>query len=103
VPKSDRGMDTRQINDHLGITAVLNRYARADYSSADGAVGGREEVADWLSAAFTHLPMSQHYITNIEITLLTGDSAHVRAMFHCMLREENAWFVNRPATAGAGG
>src|ERR1700712_3178242 len=92
-------MDIQQISDHLEITALLHRYARAvdtkdwalwrsvftedahvDYSSAGCPAGGRDEVADWLSGAFTHLPMSQHYITNIEISPLTSDSAQVRAM-----------------------
>jgi 3-phenylpropionate/cinnamic acid dioxygenase small subunit len=94
-------MDIRQISDHLEITALLYRYARAvdtkdwelwrsvftedalvDYSSAGCPAGGRDEVADWLSAAFTQLPMSQHYVTNVEITPLTSDSAQVRAMFY---------------------
>jgi 3-phenylpropionate/cinnamic acid dioxygenase small subunit len=94
-------MDIQQISDQLEITALLHRYARAvdtkdwtlwrsvftadahvDYSSSGCPAGGRDEVADWLSEAFTHLPMSQHYLTNIEITPSASDVATVRAMFY---------------------
>jgi 3-phenylpropionate/cinnamic acid dioxygenase small subunit len=94
-------MDIQQISDHLEITALLHRYARAvdtkdwelyrsvftadahvDYSSAGCPAGTRDDVADWLSQAFAQLPMSQHYVTNIEITPISGDAAQVRAMFY---------------------
>jgi SnoaL-like domain len=138
-------VDIQRISDELEIAALLHKYARGvdtkdwelwrsvftddaqiDYSSANGIVGTRDDVADWLSRSFTAIPMSQHYITNIEAEV-TGDTATVRAMFynpmqlpgmaemsycggyyhHEMLRtpdgwrsrhlrEENAWFVNRP-------
>jgi hypothetical protein len=134
--------------DELAIAALLYRYARAvdtkdwelyrsvftddayiDYSSAGAAAGSRDEVADWLSQGFTAIPMSMHYITNIE-TEIDGDTAKVRAVFYnpmhlpgmaelsyCggyyhhelvrtpdgwrsrHLREENVWFANAPATA----
>ena len=139
-------MDIQQISDEREITALLNRYARAvdtkdwalyrsvftddahiDYSSAGAIAGTRDEVADWLSQGFAAIPMSMHYITNIE-SQVDGDIAHVRAMFYnpmqlpgmselsyCggyhhhelmrtpdgwrsrNLREENVWFVNAPA------
>ena len=143
-------MDTRRISDELEIQALLHRYARAvdtkdwelyrsvftedahiDYSSAGAMAGTRDEVTAALSEAFAVLPMSMHYITNIE-TEIAGDRARVRAMFYnpmhlpgmselsyCggyyhhellrtphgwrsrNLREENVWFVNSPRTAPA--
>jgi len=91
VPEADRSE----------IAALLYRYARAvdskdwelyrsvftvdamiDYSSAGAICGTREEVADWLSAGFAAIPMSMHYVTNIEILSYTSDSATVRAMFY---------------------
>jgi hypothetical protein len=134
--------------DELQIAALLYRYARAvdtkdtelyrsvftddayiDYSSAGVIAGSRDEVADWLRQAFTAIPMSMHYITNIE-SEIDGDTAKVLAMFYnpmqlpgttelsCCggyyhhelvrtpdgwrsrhLREENVWFVNSPAGA----
>jgi len=94
-------MDVQQIADQLEITALLNTYARAvdakdwatyrsvftddahvDYSSAGAITGGRDEVADWLAKGFGAIPMSMHYITNIEILENTGDTATVRAMFY---------------------
>jgi hypothetical protein len=141
-------MDVQRVSDELEIAALLNRYARAvdtkdwalyrsvftddahiDYSSAGAAAGSRDEVADWLSQGFAAIPMSMHYVTNIESDI-TGDTARVRAMFYnpmqlpgmselsyCGgyyhhelvrtpdgwrsrdLREENVWFVNAPASA----
>jgi 3-phenylpropionate/cinnamic acid dioxygenase small subunit len=83
------------------ITALLYTYARAvdskdwelyrsvfsddayiDYSSAGAMAGTRDEVADWLSQAFGTIPMSMHYITNIELLESDGDTARVRAMFY---------------------
>jgi hypothetical protein len=134
--------------DELQFAALLYRYARAvdtkdtelyrsvftddayiDYSSAGVIAGSRDEVADWLRQAFIAIPMSMHYITNIE-SEIDGDTAKVRAMFYnpmqlpgttelsCCggyyhhelvrtpdgwrsrhLREENVWFVNSPAGA----
>jgi hypothetical protein len=134
--------------DEVAIAALLYRYARAvdtkdwelyrsvftddayiDYSSAGAAAGSRDEVADWLSQGFAAIPMSMHYITNIECDI-DGETARVRAMFYnpmqlpgmselsyCggyyhhelvrtpdgwrsrHLREENVWFVNSPAAA----
>jgi SnoaL-like domain len=137
-------MNIQRISDELDITALLNRYARAvdtkdwtlyrsvftddahiDYSSAGAIAGTRDEVAGWLAEGFATIPMSLHYITNIE-SRIDGDAAQVRAMFYnpmqlpgmtelsCCggyyhhelvrtsdgwrsrsLREENVWFVNR--------
>ena len=134
--------------DELTIAAVLYRYARAvdtkdwelyrsvftddayiDYSSGGVIAGSRDEVVDWLEANFGAIPMSMHYITNIE-TEIDGDTAKVRAVFYnpmhlpgmaelsyCggyyhhelvrtpdgwrsrHLREENVWFTNAGATA----
>jgi len=88
-------------DDRLEISALLYRYARAvdtkdwslyrsvftedaviDYSSAGAIRGTREEVAEWLAAGFVSIPMSMHYITNIEVLECTGDTARVRAMFY---------------------
>jgi len=141
-------MDVQRVSDELEIASLLNRYARAvdtkdwdlyrsvftddahiDYSSAGAAAGTRDEVADWLSQGFATIPMSMHYITNVESDI-TGDTATVRAMFYnpmqlpgmselsyCggyyhhelvrtpdgwrsrHLREENVWFVNAPVSA----
>ena len=86
--------------DEHQIAALLYRYARAvdtkdwelyrsvftddayiDYSSAGVIAGSRDEVAYWLSQGFAAIPMSMHYITNIE-TDIDGDTASVRAMFY---------------------
>lgn len=94
-------MDWQRLADEQAISALLYRYARAvdtkdwalyrsvftddaviDYTSAGGIAGSRDEVADWLAAAFTAIPVSMHYITNIEILELGGDHARVRAMFY---------------------
>ncbi len=141
-------MDIQRISDELEIRALLSRYARAvdtkdwtlyrsvftddaliDYSSAGAAKGTRDKVAEWLGQGFAAIPMSMHYITNIE-SQVDGDTAHVRAMFYnpmqlpgmsemsyCggyyhhelvrtldgwrsrSLREENVWFTNPPLDA----
>jgi hypothetical protein len=139
-------MDIQRVSDELGIASVLNRYARAvdgkdwdlwrslftedaviDYSSVGGVVGDREEVSAWLERGLALMPMTQHFISNIEADI-DGDTATVRAMFynpmllpgattisacggyyhHLMvrteggwlskhLREENLWFDNPPS------
>lgn len=94
-------MDLQRVADELEIAAILNRYARAvdtkdwglyrsvftedayiDYSSAGAAAGPRDEVAIWLEQGFGAIPMSMHYITNVEVLSLQGDAATVRAMFY---------------------
>jgi hypothetical protein len=98
-------MDIRHIADQLEITVLLNTYARAvdgkdwvayrsvftddayiDYSSAGAIAGSRDEVADWLVQGFAAIPMSMHYITNIEVLEKTDDTARVRAMFYNPMR-----------------
>lgn len=141
-------MDVQALADKLEIQELLARYARGvdtkdwelwksvftpdaqiDYSSAGAAVGSRDEVAAWLEKSLAAMPMTQHFISNVEIDL-DGDRAKVRAMFynpmqlpgmtelsycggyyhHDMVRtpegwkserlvEENVWFVNRPGGA----
>ncbi|WP_319455400.1 MULTISPECIES: nuclear transport factor 2 family protein [unclassified Mycobacterium] len=88
------------MSDESDITALLYRYARAvdtkdwelyrsvftdnaviDYSSNGIPAGSRDDIADFLSQAFTAIPMSMHYITNVEVDV-DGDTATVRAMFY---------------------
>lgn len=140
-------MSSSQVEDQMQIQQLLARYARAvdskdwvlyrslftknahlDYSSAPfGLAGKRDEVIEWLSTNLVHLPMTMHYITNIEAEI-RDDSATVRAQFYnpmqfpgfndlsyCggyyhhelvrtakgwqsrALTEQNVWFVNPPA------
>lgn len=91
----------QRVSDELEIASLLHRYARAvdtgdwdlwrslftedaviDHGSVGGAVGDRDEVSAWLECSLAQLPMTQHYISNIE------GSRH--------LREENSWFDNPP-------
>jgi 3-phenylpropionate/cinnamic acid dioxygenase small subunit len=138
-------MDLQAVSDKIDIHELLARYARGvdtrdwdtwravftpeatvDYSSAGVPVGRRDEVGAWLEAGLESVPMTQHFISNIEIDL-DGDRARARAMFfnpmhlpgmdqqsycggyyhHDLVRtpdgwrserlvEENVWFVNRP-------
>ena len=94
-------MDLQRVGDEIEIAALLNRYARAvdtkdwnlypsvftddayiEYSSAGATAGPRDEVAAWLAQGFAAIPMSMHYITNVEILALDGGTATVRAMFY---------------------
>jgi 3-phenylpropionate/cinnamic acid dioxygenase small subunit len=138
-------VDLQALHDKIEIQELLARYARGvdskdwelwksvftpdatvDYSSAGAAVGSRDEVAAWLEQGLSVVPMTQHFISNVEVDL-DGDRAKVRAMFynpmqlpgmadlsycggyyhHDVVRtpggwkserlvEENVWFVNRP-------
>jgi 3-phenylpropionate/cinnamic acid dioxygenase small subunit len=138
-------MDSQTVQDTLEIHEQLARYARGvdtkdwelwksvfiptavvDYSSAGGSVGSPEEVATWLEQALKVVPMTQHFISNIEVAL-NGNKAKVRAMFYNPMQlpgmsemsfcggyyhhefvrtgegwkserlvEENVWFVNGP-------
>ncbi len=51
-----------------------------DYSSAGAAVGSREEIAAWLEQGLSTVPMTEHFITNVEIDLHV-DRPKMRAMF----------------------
>ncbi len=92
-------MDSQRVSDELEIASVLHRYARAvdthdwnllrslftddahlDYSSVGGPAAGRDEVCTWLERSLTLMPMTQHFVTNIEADV-DGDTATVRAMF----------------------
>ncbi len=138
-------MDLQALSDKIEIHELLARYARGvdskdwelwrsvftpdaalDYSSAGVISGSRDDVAAWFEQGLAAVPMTQHFISNVEIEL-DGDRARVRAMFynpmqlpgmvdlsycggyyhHDMVRtsggwrshrlvEENVWFVNRP-------
>jgi 3-phenylpropionate/cinnamic acid dioxygenase small subunit len=138
-------MDAQVVQDKLEIHELLARYARGvdtkdwelwksvftpdalvDYSSAGAPVGPPQQIAAWLEQGLQVVPMTQHFISNIEVEV-QGDKAKVRALFynpmqlpgmaemsfcggyyrHEMVRtdegwkserlvEENLWFVNGP-------
>jgi hypothetical protein len=73
-----RGVDTQ---DWALLTSVFTPDAQLDYTSVDGPAGSRDEVVAWLAQALTPVPMTQHFVTNVEIDL-QGDRASVRAMFY---------------------
>ena len=92
--------DVQAVHDKIEITELLYRYARAcdtkdwplltsvftadahlDYTSARCPAGSRDEMVGWLEQALSAVPMTQHFITNVEIDL-AGDRAKVRAMFY---------------------
>jgi 3-phenylpropionate/cinnamic acid dioxygenase small subunit len=62
--------------------SLFTEDASIDYGSAGGPVGDRQAVSDGLRDALEHFPMTQHYVTNVDITFDGGDLAHVRAMFY---------------------
>lgn len=143
-------MDLQELADKIEIHELLARYARGvdtkdwplyrsvftpdatiDYTSAGAVAGTRDEVAAWLETGFVHIPMTQHFISNVEIDI-DGDRARVRAMFynpmqlpgmdamsrcggyyhHDLVRtadgwksarlvEENLWFENQPGAAAS--
>jgi 3-phenylpropionate/cinnamic acid dioxygenase small subunit len=140
-------MDAQAVQDTLEIHEQLARYARGvdtkdwelwktvftpsavvDYTSASAGapVGSPDEVAAWLEQGLKVVPMTQHFISNIEVEL-NGNKAKVRAMFYNPMQlpgvadmsfcggyyhhefvrtqegwkserlvEENVWFVNGP-------
>jgi 3-phenylpropionate/cinnamic acid dioxygenase small subunit len=142
-------MDPQTVSDKIEIHELLARYARGldtkdwelwksvftpdsviDYRSAGGILGSRYEVAAWLEAALAAFPMTQHFITNVEVDL-DGDRATARALFfnplqlagmaeqsscggtyfHRLVRtadgwrseeltEQSLWFVNPPRGSG---
>lgn len=73
-----RGLDTQ---DWSLLASVFTSDAQLDYTSVDGPVGPKDEIVAWLERALTPVPMTQHFITNVEIDL-QGDRATVRAMFY---------------------
>lgn len=98
---SERASEPSSLSVDPEIPALLYRYARAvdtkdwelyrsvftddaviDYSSNGIPAGSREDIATFLSKAFTTIPMSMHYITNIEVLSTDGDTATVGAMFY---------------------
>lgn len=119
-----RSVDTK---DWEAFASVFTDDAHLDYSSVGYPPGSRDEVVAILSRAVDAVPMTQHFISNIQIRL-DGDRADVTAMFynpmqlpgmdalsfcggnyhHRVVRtadgwksehlvEENLWFVNPPA------
>ena len=142
-------MDQQALSDKMEIHELLARYARGvdskdwelwksvfhpdatlDYSSVGIPPGSRDEICAIFQQGLGRVPMTQHFISNVEIDL-DGDRAKVRAMFynpmqlpgmaelsycggyyvHDMVRtpegwkserlvEHNEWFVNRPGDSG---
>lgn len=138
-------MDVQEVAARLEIQEALARYARGvdskqfdlwkdvftadavlDFSQVGHAPGSRDEVIAYFAAALAQVPMTQHFISNVEYEF-AGDRAKVRAMFYnpmqlpgmtdlsycggyyhhefvhtpdgwrsAHLVEENVWFVNRP-------
>ncbi|MDV7354272.1 nuclear transport factor 2 family protein [Rhodococcus oxybenzonivorans] len=122
-----RAVDTK---DWALLTSVFTEDAHLDYSSVGYPPGPRDEVVALLRDALTQVPLTQHFVTNIEIDL-DGATAKVRAMFfnpmqlpgvsgmtYCggnyhhevvrtpdgwrsaRLREESLWFSNHPGPSG---
>lgn len=122
-----RGVDSK---DWALLTSVFTPDAFLDYTSVSGPAGPRDEVVAWLERSLTPVPMTQHFISNVEIDL-DGDRAEARAMFynpmqlpgmaeltfcggnylHDVVRtaegwrserlvEDNRWFANRPHLSG---
>jgi 3-phenylpropionate/cinnamic acid dioxygenase small subunit len=92
-------MDIHELSDRAEITQLLYTYARGidskdwglwrsvfledahlDYSSANGPVGDRESIAQWLEGSFAYIEGAHHHLTNIEITV-DGDDAEAIALF----------------------
>ena len=138
-------MDLQEVADRLEIQEVLTRYAWGvdskqfhlwrdvftadavlDFSAVGYPAASRDEVIERFGAAMAHVPMTQHFVSNIDYQF-DGDAATVRAMFynpmllpgltdysycggyyhHRFVRtpdgwrsvhlvEENVWFANRP-------
>ncbi len=92
-------MDRDAISDESEISDVLIQCAKAidtkdwtlwksmftgdahiDLTSGGGIAGDRDEVTKWLEDYLSMVPKTQHFISNIDITL-AGDEAQVTAMF----------------------
>ena len=97
---SELASEPLEVRDETEIAALLYRYGRAvdtkdwalyrsvftedatiDYSSNGIPAGSRDDIAAFLEQAFATIPMSMHYITNVEADV-DGDGATVRAMFY---------------------
>lgn len=106
-------MQLRTLTDRLEITDLLTAYATAvdgrdweryrsiftpdaviDYSSAGGAVGTPDEMADYLEQVLAQFRATQHMIGNLEVDI-DGDTARARAMFHNPMRmaDGSVWFT----------
>lgn len=72
-----RAIDTK---DWALLNSVFTEDAHLDYSSVGYPPGPRDEVIALLRDALTQVPLTQHFVTNIEIDL-DGATAKVRAMF----------------------
>ncbi len=73
-----RSVDTK---DWEALASVFTDDAHLDYSSVGYPPGSRDEVVAILSRAVDAVPMTQHFISNIQIRL-DGDRADVTAMFY---------------------
>ena len=106
-------MELRTLTDRLEIADLLTAYAAAvdgrdweryrsiftpdaviDYSSAGGAVGTPDEMADYLERVLAQFRATQHLIGNLEVDI-DGDTARARAMFHNPMRmaDGSVWFT----------
>ena len=90
-------MDVQEVADRLEIQELLAKYARGvdrkqfelwkdvftadavlDYSNVGHAPGPRDEVIAYFAAALAHVPMTQHFVSNVECEFeADGDSAKV--------------------------
>lgn len=87
----------RELADNIEIREILTRYAWAidtkdwdalddlftpdanvDYSSSGGVVGPINEAKPWLAEMLAAFPMTQHMLTNVDISL-DGDRATARS------------------------
>lgn len=64
------------------LATVFTEDAHLDYSSVGYPAGTRDRVLGMLTRALGQCPMTQHFVTNIEITFVDDDTANVRAMFY---------------------
>ena len=107
-------MDIQHVVDKIEITDFFSRYARAvdtrdwdlyrtlfttdahiDYSSSGGSIGDLEETVSFLSKALDMFEMSQHLVTNIEVSKKEENEADVLALFNNPMRLKGGeiWFV----------
>jgi len=105
--------DHRSLEDRIAVEDLLTRYATAvdrrdwdryrsvftadaeiDYTSAGGIAGTVDEVVEFLSATLAMFEMTQHLVSNVELTV-DGDTATVTAMFNNPMRVTggDTWFT----------